>query len=56
MPLIKTFFATSFKYVNVLCYETVCLVKSHSQDAAANMRANSLLSYSSSATYLSVGH
>ena len=56
MPLIKTFFANSFEYVNVLCYETICLVKSHSQDATANMRANSHLSYLSYATYLSVGH
>ena len=56
MPLIKTFFANSFEYVNVLCYETICLVKSHSQDAAANLRANSLLSYSSSVTLSSVVH
>ena len=30
---------------NNYCYENICLVKSHSQDATANMRASSLVPY-----------
>ena len=38
----QKWFKSNKLYIETICYETICLVKSHSQDAAANMRASSI--------------